>query len=56
MDLVPERQRQPGPLMFLTDDDDPPRPDNHTDKEKWEIDPKTRKSARILMAARSNCR
>ena len=31
---------EPGPLVFLTDNPDPPRPDNHTDKEKWEIDPK----------------
>ena len=31
---------EPGPLIFFTDDPDPPRPNNHTDKEKWEIDPK----------------
>jgi hypothetical protein len=31
---------EPEPLVLFTDDPDPPRPDNYTDKEKWEIDPK----------------
>jgi hypothetical protein len=31
---------EPGPLILITDDPDPPRPDTHTDREKWAIDPK----------------